>query len=135
MAKEENKGNLKVWQEFNKYWDQTEWKELDRKKLSKILGDEIGFKVPKDVSTPATGRKFYKLVRDTVKPKRKGGFGGVTVSFKGTAGEGVFGKGDLTYPEINKKLHAFIAENELKKTPSKKAKAAAKKDVDDEDDE
>jgi len=131
MAKETNEETKKVWKAFDKYWDATEWESVSRKKVRKILGDTLDFDIPKGITDPKIGTKFYEKVKEAIKPKRTGGFGGVTVSFEDVdaTGEDIFGSEPLTYPEVNKALHNFIKENGLKIVPKKK------KTTEDEDDE
>lgn len=61
--------NDELWREFNKYWQETEWKDLSRKKVEEIVGKYITFPIPKDINTPRIGRKFYTLVKEALSPK------------------------------------------------------------------
>lgn len=61
--------NDKVWREYNKYWRETEWEGLSRKKIEELVGKYIKFPIPRDINTPKVGRKFYISVKEALSPK------------------------------------------------------------------
>lgn len=71
-----NKGDAKMndevrkaWKKFVKYWHNTEWENVDRKKVEKLIGKYLAFPIPKDIQQEEVGKKFYASVKKTLKIK------------------------------------------------------------------
>jgi len=135
MAKDETKANEKAWKAFDKYWDSTEWEDLDKEEIAEFLegSDAEDIKIPKKVSTPKIGKEFYNEVKEAIKPKRKAG--GASYTFKGieASAEDIFGKKPVPMTQLMSKLWDFIKDedNGVKITKAKKPK----EEDEDEDDE
>jgi hypothetical protein len=111
-----------VWKEFYKFWDATEYEDLEAKQIQKILGKYLFVPLPKDVRNRKLVDDWFSKIKE-MREKGKGGFGGYTVCFKGQKStlEEVFSDKPLNPATMVKMLHLWINDHHLanKKTEPK----------------
>lgn len=102
-----------TWKAFAKYWDDTEYEELDAKSIKEILGKYMFVPLPKDVHN----RKAIDIWFEEMKELREKGkpFGGLTVCFAGQKAtlEDVFGNKPLNPATMVKQLYLYINDHNL----------------------
>jgi hypothetical protein len=110
-----------VWSEFFKYWDNTEYEELDAKEIRKILGKCLIVPLPKDVRNRTAIDKWYNEIK-SFKEKGKG-FGNYRINFAGQDAtlESVFGNMPINPAQMTKTLHLYITDHHLSSKSEPKA--------------